>query len=232
LTFDGILRAVAGDLDKAKTRYSQALEIRRRLGGEEGAGLSLCGLAQLAAGSGDLAEALDRYGQSLVAFEAVGDRAEEARILSEVAWTQLRYEDRVLARRYFLDSVQAYTDVASVRGVGLSPIGLVVIEAAEHRPARAVQIAAAAEVYAQQEGIVNVYTDETPVREFVDQARAPTQLSVACGHARGGIVKSCGSARPADHAATSSCFATVSTNTPFRNVAPARTRATSAAPLT
>jgi hypothetical protein len=47
-----------------------------------------------------------------------------------------------------------------------------------------------------------------------------------------GIVKSCGSARPADHAATSSCFATVSTNTPFRNVAPARTRATSAAPLT
>jgi len=48
----------------------------------------------------------------------------------------------------------------------------------------------------------------------------------------GGIVKSCGSARPADHAATSSCFATVSTNTPFRNFAPARTRATSAAPLT
>ena len=34
------------------------------------------------------------------------------------------------------------------------------------------QIAAAAEVYAQQEGIVNVYSDETPGREFVDQARA------------------------------------------------------------
>jgi hypothetical protein len=35
-----------------------------------------------------------------------------------------------------------------------------------------VQIAAAAEVYAHQEGIVNVYSDEKPGREFIDQARA------------------------------------------------------------
>jgi hypothetical protein len=34
------------------------------------------------------------------------------------------------------------------------------------------QIAAAAEVYAQQEGIVNVYSGETPGREFIDRARA------------------------------------------------------------
>ena len=62
--------------------------------------------------------------------------------------------------------------LASVRGVGLSLIGLAATEAVEHRPETAVQIAAAAEVYAQQEGIVNVYSDETPGREFVDQARA------------------------------------------------------------
>ena len=172
LTFDGILHAVAGDLGMAKTRYSQALEIQRGLGDEEGAGLSLGGLAQLAAGAGDLTEALALYGRSLAAFEAVGDRAEEARILSEMAWAQLQHEDHVQARRYFLDSVQAYTDVASVRGVGLSLIGFATIEAVEHRPVRAVQIAAAAEVYARQEGIVNVYSDETPGQEFVDQARA------------------------------------------------------------
>jgi tetratricopeptide (TPR) repeat protein len=172
LTFDGVLHSIAGDLGIAKTRYAQALEIQRRLGDEEGAGLSLGGLAQLAAGAGDLAEALDLYAQSLAAFEAVSDRAEEARILSEMAWTHLRHEDRELARQYFLDSVQAYSDVASVRGVGLSLIGLAAIEAVEHRPARAVQIATAAELYAQQEGIVNVYSDETPGREFVDQARA------------------------------------------------------------
>ena len=89
-----------------------------------------------------------------------------------MAWTYLRNEDPSLARRYFLDSVQAYTDVASVRGVGLSLIGLAATETVEGRPETAVQISAAAEIYAQQEGIVNVYSDETPGREFVDQARA------------------------------------------------------------
>jgi predicted ATPase/class 3 adenylate cyclase len=171
-TVDGILHTVAGDLDTAQTRYSHALEIQRRIDDEEGAGLSLGGLAQLASIRGDLAGALDLYRQSLAAFEAIGDRAEEARILSEMAWTHLGHEDPELARRYFLDSVQAYTDVASVRGVGLSLIGLAATEAVEHRPETAVQIAAAAEVYAHQEGIVNVYSDETPGREFVDRARA------------------------------------------------------------
>jgi hypothetical protein len=89
-----------------------------------------------------------------------------------MAWTQLQHENSALARQTFLDSVQAYTDVASVRGVGLSLIGLAATEAVEGRPETAVQIAAAAEVYAHQEGIVNVYSDETPGREFVDQARA------------------------------------------------------------
>jgi hypothetical protein len=51
-------------------------------------------------------------------------------------------------------------------------IGLAATEAVEHRPETAVQISAAAEVYAREEGIVNVYSDETPGREFVDQARA------------------------------------------------------------
>ncbi|MGZ8758419.1 MAG: hypothetical protein ACXWXC_10795 [Aeromicrobium sp.] len=40
------------------------------------------------------------------------------------------------------------------------------------QPERALQIAAAAEVYAQQEGIVNVYSDQTPGPEFVDRARS------------------------------------------------------------
>jgi tetratricopeptide (TPR) repeat protein len=171
-SLDGILHTVAGDLDTAETRYTHALEIQQRIGDEEGAGLSLGGLAQLASARGDLAGALELYRQSLAAYEAIGDRAEEARILSEMAWTHLRHEDAALARRAFLDSVRAYDDVASVRGVGLSLIGLAATEAVEHRAGTAVQIAAAAEVYAQQEGIVNVYSDDTPGREFVDQARA------------------------------------------------------------
>jgi predicted ATPase/class 3 adenylate cyclase len=171
-TIDGIVHTVAGDVETANVRYSRALEIQQQLGDDEGAGLSLGGLAQLAAMRGDLKESLELYRRSLDAFGAIGDRAEEARILSEMAWTHLRHEDAALARGYFLDSVQAYTDVASVRGVGLSLIGLAAAELVEHRPERAVQIAAAAEIYAQQEGIVNVYSDETPGREFVDRARA------------------------------------------------------------
>ncbi len=171
-SIDGILNTVAGDLETAQTRYSQGLEIQQGIGDEEGAGLSLGGLGQLASARGDLAGALDLYRQSLAAFEAIGDRAEEARILSEMAWTYLRNEDPSLARRYFFDSVQAYTDLASVRGVGLSLIGLAATETVAGRPETAVQISAAAEIYAQHEGIVNVYSDETPGREFVDQARA------------------------------------------------------------
>ena len=67
--------------------------------------------------------------------------------------------------------MQAYIDVASVRGVGLSLIGLAATETFEQRSETAVTLAAAAEVYAHEEGIVNVYSDETPGREFVDRAR-------------------------------------------------------------
>ncbi len=171
-TVEGLLLAIAGDVDAAQERYAHALRIQQRLGDQEGAGLTLGFLAQLAAGGGDLAQALDLYRQSLAAFEAIGDRAEEARILDETAWTLLRNDDPSAARRCFLDAVQAYTDVASVRGVGLSLIGLAGVEAVEARPATAVQIAAAAEIYAEHEGIVNVYGDESPGREYVDRARA------------------------------------------------------------
>jgi len=92
--------------------------------------------------------------------------------LSELAWTRLQQGNSSDARRAFLESAQAYTDVASVRGVGLALIGLAATDEVEQRPARAVQIAAAAEVYAAEEGIVNVYSDETPGREYVERARA------------------------------------------------------------
>jgi tetratricopeptide (TPR) repeat protein len=128
--------AVGGDLDTAQTRYSEALKIQRRIGDEEGAGLSLSGLARLACQRGDLAGALELHRESLAAYEAIGDRAEEARILAELAWTHLGHQEPALARWCFLDSVQAYTDVASVRGVGLSLIGLAATEAVEHRPER------------------------------------------------------------------------------------------------
>ena len=171
LSFNGIAHALSGEADVAEARYSEALLIQQRLGDCEGIGTSFGGLAQLAAARGDSTVALDLYRQALAAFEAVGDRGEVARILSEMAWACLGSGEVALARRYFLDSVQAHTDVASVRGVGLSLVGLAAAEAVEHRPERAVQIAAAAEVYAQGEGIAVVYSDDTQGWELVEQAR-------------------------------------------------------------
>ena len=172
LTCDGILRTAAGDIDGAQRCFSEGLEIERRIGDEQGAGLSLGGLAQLAADRGDLEEALDLYRQSCVAFQANGDRAEEARILSEMASTHLRRGDSTLARQAFLESAQAYQDIASVRGVGLSLIGLAAANASEGRNVEALKIAAAAEVYARQDGIVNVYTEQPVGRDFIETAGA------------------------------------------------------------
>ena len=56
--------------------------------------------------------------------------------------------------------------------MGLSLVGLAAAETLEERPEIAAQLAAAAERYADEEGIVNVYSDETPGRDFVDRARA------------------------------------------------------------
>ena len=80
--------------------------------------------------------------------------------------------DPLFAHETFLESVRAHTDVGSVRGVGLSLIGLAATEAVEHRPEIAVQIAAAAEVYAGQEGIAVLYDEDAPGRAYLDRAEA------------------------------------------------------------
>jgi predicted ATPase/class 3 adenylate cyclase len=172
LTIDGILHTVSGDTATATSRYDEALAIQRSLDDREGSGLSLGGLAGLASMSGDLAKSIDLYRQSLAAFEAIGDRAEEARILAEMAWAHLSADDPVAARRSFLDSVQAYDDVGSVRGIGTSMIGLAAVDTVEGRPRQALQIAAAAEIFTQEEGIVNVYSEDDPGRGYVERAKA------------------------------------------------------------
>ena len=170
-TVTGMLETATGDEPAATESFSRALDIQQRLGDWEGGGMSLGGLASLAMRQGDSVRALELYERALASFEMCGDRGEEARILSEMAWTHLESGDTVLARRYFLESVQAHSDIASMRGVGLSLVGLAAAEAVDGRPERAARIAAAAEMLAQEEGIVVVYTDETPGRELVEQAR-------------------------------------------------------------
>ena len=68
--------------------------------------------------------------------------------------------------------MRAHTDIASVRGVGLSLIGLAAAEAVDGRPERAATLAAAAEAFAQDEGIAVVYGEDTSGRELIEAARA------------------------------------------------------------
>jgi len=171
-TVRGMLEMVNGDADAATASLSHALTIQQGLGDWEGGGMSLGGLAALAVQHGDVEDALDLYRQSLTAFETCGDRGEEARILSEIAWTHLAAGDIAVARHYFFESVQAHTDIASVRGVGLSLVGLAAADAVDGHAARAATIAAAAEVFAAAEGIAVIYSEETSGRALVDEARA------------------------------------------------------------
>jgi predicted ATPase len=185
-TVEGILKTITGDEPGATESFLDALAIQRRLGDWEGGGMSLGGLALLAAQRGDTAAALELYDEARASFEACGDRAEEARILSETAWTHLAAGDTALARRRFFDAIQAHTDVASTRGVGVSLVGLAAVESVDGRPEHAVRIAAAAEMLAQEEGIVVVYTDETPGRELVDRARAALSAEELAGATEAG----------------------------------------------
>jgi tetratricopeptide (TPR) repeat protein len=172
LTFNGVLSFASGDAATARGSYGEALIIQRRIGDNEGIALSLGGLAQLSSMEGKTEEAIELYKESLTFFEAMGDRAEEARILEEMAWTILTMEQTPGARGYFLDAVQAYKEVGSMRGVGLALMGLAATAEVENSPYRAVQIAAAAELFSEQEGIVNVYAENNPGKEYIESAES------------------------------------------------------------
>jgi predicted ATPase/class 3 adenylate cyclase len=177
LTVHGLVSAVSGDAQAAEAQYREAMRIQEDIGDHEGGGMSLGFLASLYAARGERTRALELYRRALAGYETIGDRAEEARMHDEMAWTYLANDDIAQARDHFVASVQAYTDLASVRGVGLCLIGLAATVSAEDRPEVALQIIAAAEVHAQGEGIAFTYADHAPSREFVERARAavPTE---------------------------------------------------------
>jgi predicted ATPase/class 3 adenylate cyclase len=171
LAFDGLLSLVSGQPDQARARYEEALAIQRKIGDYEGGALSLGGLALLASSGGDYRQAVELYELSLDSYATVGDRAEEARILDEMAWTYLKLEDTTAARSSFAGSIQAYQEVGSLRGIGLALFGLAAAELVEGSAYRAAQIAAAAERFSEEEGIVNIYAENHPAGTYVEQAR-------------------------------------------------------------
>lgn len=171
LVGSGFLSHVSGDLEDARSLLEQAFSVCQGIGDYEGMGLSLSGLAALSADT-DAQNSLELYERSLASFAAIGDRAEEARVLSEMALVYLATGDVAAARHRLYGAVRAYEDIGSARGVGLAILGLAAVEAHELNHEAAATIAAAGERYVQQQGVVNVYGDEAPGIDLVQQSRA------------------------------------------------------------
>jgi tetratricopeptide (TPR) repeat protein len=170
LSFHGILASATGKPDEARARLKEALEIQKRIGDYEGMGVALSGMAQLAMGAGDLDESLELYERAKEAMATVGDRPEVARIMDEMAWCTLAASQVDRARRLFLGSLQAHDSVASTRGMGLALFGLSAVEVASGRADRGAVIAAAAEVFAEAEGVVVTYPWVTAAQDEVAAA--------------------------------------------------------------
>ena len=157
VSFLGTVFGVSGDIDEGIALIERAQQISIRIDDYEGRGVGLSFLAQLHFMKGDVDRALEHYRGSLVALEAVGDRPEIARVHGEMGWAALSVKRVSGARRSFLSSLRWYDEVGSKRGVGTALIGLAVAEAMDGHAERAVTIAAAAEVLADQAGVIIVH---------------------------------------------------------------------------
>ncbi len=178
LSFLGMLETACGRSDAARACFDEALPLQRAIGDHEGMGASLGGLAALEAAAGHAERALALYREAFDAYHAIGDRPEEARILDAYAWTALSVARTGEAREHFVESLRAYEEVGSVRGIGIALLGLAATEAEEGEPERAVRIAAASAQFSQAEGVANDYAMNTSAPRYLDAAREALDPSV------------------------------------------------------
>lgn len=179
LGFRAFVVALRGDVAEAAERFAEALAIQRRIGDFEGAGFALGGLAFLRSLAGETQQAAGLYEEARASYATIGDRAEEARILGEMAWVYHADGAAETARARFLDAAAAYRDVGSVRGVGKCLVGLAATAGDRGLHETALTIAAAAEVFAADEGIVNAYADTPGAEDHIAASRSALEPEVA-----------------------------------------------------
>jgi predicted ATPase/tRNA A-37 threonylcarbamoyl transferase component Bud32 len=153
-TIKGMQVFVTGDLEGGRALVEEARRIQIRIGDFEGGGMALSFLASMAFADGDLAGALRLYRESEVAFGAVGDKPELARVQCETGYAALAGSELPEARRSFLRALRTYDEVGSPRGIGQALMGLAAVEAATGNTERALVIAAAAQEMSTRAGVV------------------------------------------------------------------------------
>jgi predicted ATPase len=172
IEFLGTVCGISGDLDEGIALVEKGQAISVRIGDYEGGGVGLSFLAHLYFMKGESERALEHYRSALVALETVGDRPEIARVHGEMGWAALSMERVVEARTSFLNSIRWYDEVGSARGVGTGLMGLAVAEASDGHPERAARIAAAADVLADQAGVVVVHAMGIGAGDRIEALRA------------------------------------------------------------
>jgi predicted ATPase/tRNA A-37 threonylcarbamoyl transferase component Bud32 len=171
-TIKGMQMFVTGDLEGGRALVEQARRIQIRIGDFEGGGVALSFLASMAFAGGDLPAALRLYRESEVAFGAVGDKPELARVQCETGYAALAGGDLPEARRSFLRALRTYDEVGSSPGVGQALIGLAATEAAAGNVGHALTIAAAAQEMSARAGVVVEHPMAPGVSERIAALRA------------------------------------------------------------
>jgi predicted ATPase len=176
LMLNGMLNLVGERFAQARASYERGMDLLEDLEDYETRGGMLGGLAALAVTEGNIDKALELYHDSLKSYATIGDRAEEARILEETAWTYLIKNDYQNGRKYFLECIQAFKELGSTRGIGQALIGVAASLQVAGNSYQAVMVAETADILSTKEGIINAYGGDFKGKDFIEKARI--ELSV------------------------------------------------------
>jgi predicted ATPase/tRNA A-37 threonylcarbamoyl transferase component Bud32 len=171
-TVNGMRMFVAGDVEDGMAMVESARRIQLRIGDFEGGGMALSFLASMKFAKGELPAAIQLYREAEDSFEMIGDKPEMARVQCEMGYAALAAASLEKARRMFERALRTYDEVGSPRGAGQALLGLAATEAAAGNSARAVEIAAAAEVMSERAGVVVEHPMAPGVSEQIEALRA------------------------------------------------------------
>ncbi|HEY0319744.1 MAG TPA: tetratricopeptide repeat protein [Pyrinomonadaceae bacterium] len=115
-----IIYQYRGDLAKARQLYDESLEIKKKLGNQNGIAVTLHQLGRLAEEQGNLAEARRLYDESLEIAKKLGNQSGIARTLHQLAILAETQGDLAEARRLYDESLEIAKKLGDQSGIALT----------------------------------------------------------------------------------------------------------------